>query len=62
MPTPPLGAPSSSGCFLYQRTQLIMMTSSTALLINKPSTFFVMEMSSGRTSSPAALRSTILPS
>ena len=62
IPTPPLGAPCSTGCFLYQRTQLIMMTSKTALLINNPITFLVIEMSNGRTSSPASLRSTIFPS
>ena len=60
-PTKPLGA-SSCGCFfLYHRAHDRKMKSINAETINSSSTFFVMDISIGRTSLLLASRSTILP-
>ena len=59
--TNPFGFASVVPLFLYQRAQSSNMITSIELFIIKANTFLVMEKSSGRTSSPCAEVSTILP-
>ena len=61
-PMNPPGANAPRGRFRYQWATLNTITSSSTLLNNKANVTFVMEISHGRTCSPAALYSTSLPS
>ena len=61
-PINPPGALAPCGRFLYQCATHNTITSSNTLLNNKANVTFVMEISQGRTCSPAASYSTSLPS
>lgn len=61
-PMNPPGASAPRGRFRYQWATLNTITSNSTLLNSKANVTFVIEMSHGRTCSPAALYSTSLPS
>ena len=61
-PINPPGALAPCGRFLYQCATLRTITSNNTLLNSKANVTFVMDISQGRTCSPAALYSTSLPS
>lgn len=61
-PTKPPGANAPCSRLRYQCATLKTMTSNNTLFINNDKVTFVIEMSHGRTCSPASLYSTIFPS